>query len=222
MAVGAVCVLYRRNKQQYHYHTFVVNGTPYKVKIDVSPKAIRQYKENENAINTTPVSQGMTRFNIRVFLDKYERLLSWEQIMDISAREVKGFSFIDVSDDTLKELNLRQKKENVRQHHEDIMGEHWRNALQAEKEHDYETALRCWEQVMSEVKLYNPSFGQYGYALERLMIHYRRFKRYADEIKTCEYAIAHDNVTKRINRYKERLTKAQALYNKQLKDNNNE
>lgn len=222
VAVGVACVIYLSNKRQYRYHTFTANGTRYKVKIDVSPKAIKEYQDNQNAVNTTPVSQGNTRLSIKDFLQTYERFLSWEQISDVSTREFKGFTFIDVPDNVLKGLEEKRQQEAVRHKHEETMSGYWRKALQAEKEHDYAAAISYWEQVLNQVKVYNPPFGQYGYALERLMIHYRRFKRYADEIKICEYAIDHDNCTKRINRYKERLTKAQTLYKKQLNNNNNE
>lgn len=99
------------------------------------------------------------------------------------------------------------------------MSEFWEAALQADKRHDYSAAEKYWSAAFEQAIRENLSFPQYAYACERLMIYYRRQKRYDKEIKMCQYCIDNDYVESRLNVYRRRLEKAQELYKRQINGN---
>lgn len=98
-----------------------------------------------------------------------------------------------------------------------IVMEYQNNGMKYEKEKEYDKAIESYESAIKSAMSLSKMHYKAEHSAERLAVLYRRFKQYDKEIESIKYAIEcarkrNDDV--RIEKYEQRLSKAELLLNK--------
>lgn len=149
----------------------------------------------------------LTRLNCQDYLENYRSILTKKQLDALFNDWIlKDFDYIDIPNDELIDLENKRKSY-------DAKCKYWAMACDAEKARDYSTALVYWERVLTEVERFPTlyRFPHYAHAIDRMAIHYRRFKNYRMELYMCEYALNHELDERRREQIRKRIAKALLL-----------
>lgn len=186
-----------------------VNGKEYHAYVDCLKKATDKFYKNSQSESLTPIPNGCERVSIDAFLDKYiyGASIPEDLFIELQKRSLKGFTFADIPISTI-EL-IKQKYEITKRRDEALQkcADLNNKGIAFEKAGDIDEAIKCYEENIAD-----GCKGHHSYS--RLVIIYRKQKKYDDEIRVINRAI---EIFGDDEYYKKRLQKAMILKGKSEK-----
>lgn len=183
-----------------------VNGKECHTYIDCSKNSMDKFYKNSQCESLTLVPSGCERVNINIFLDKYIKGASIPQdlFIELQNRAFAGYSYADIPISKIEQV--RKNYENAKRRDEALQkcAELNNKGSEYEKAGNIDEAIKCYEENIID--------GYCAYhSYSRLMIIYRRLKKYDEEIRVINRAIEVFGVSES---YTKRLQKAKLLREK--------
>lgn len=183
-----------------------VNGKEYHTHIDCSKKVMDRFHKNSQSESLTPIPNSCERVNINAFLDKYISGASIPEdlFIELQNKFLAGYMFADIPIHKIKQV--KQNYDNSKRRDEALQkcADLNDKGITFEKAGNIDAAIKCYEENIADGYT-----GHHSYS--RLVIIYRRQKKYDDEIRVINRAI---EIFGDDEYYKKRLQKAIALKDK--------